>query len=218
MNDRSWLGALTGLGFLVLAIAAIAFGGGEPPNPSDDSAEEIVEFYVDNDSAIWIGALLQTLGGALIVFFGGYLRKVLHAAEGPGHMLSSVVLAGATILATGLALDATINIALVETVEDIEPGGVQALSALWSNDFLVFALGGFVFILAAGISIVRHGALPKWLGWVAIVLGIASMTPAGFFAFIGVALWMAVVSVMLTLRERRGPAGPPPAAPTAPAA
>ena len=218
MNDRSWLGALTGLGFLVLAIAAIAFGGGEPPNPSDDSVEEIVEFYVDNDSQIWISALLQTLAAALIVFFGGYLRKVLHAAEGPGHMLSNVVLAGATILATGIAIDATINIALVESVEDIEPGGVQALSALWENDFLPIALGGFVFVLAAGISIVRHGALPKWLGWVAIVLGIASMTPAGFFAFILVALWMAVVSVMLAMRARRGPADPPAAAPAAPAA
>ena len=128
MNDRSWLGALTGLGFLVLAIAASRDSGAvSPRTPPTTRFEEIIEFYGDNDAAIWIGALLQTLGAALIVFFGGYLRKVLHAAEGPGHMLSNVVLAGATILATGLALDATINIALVETVEDIEPGGVQAL-------------------------------------------------------------------------------------------
>ena len=194
------LGALTGVAFLVLAIIAVALGGGEPPNPNDDSAEEIIEFYVDEDSSIWIGAILQTLAAAALVFFGGYLRKVLHAAEGPGHMLSNVTLAGATILATGLALDATINIALVESVEDIEPGAVQALSALWSNDFLVFALGGFVFVLSAGLSIVRHGALPKWLGWVAIVIGVAAITPAGFFAFLATALWMAVVSIVLALR------------------
>ena len=50
MNDRSWLGALTGLGFLVLAIASVAVGGGEPPDPSDDPVEEIVEFYVDNEA------------------------------------------------------------------------------------------------------------------------------------------------------------------------
>ena len=119
-------------------------------------------------------------------------------------MLANVVLAGATILATGLAIDATINVALVETAEDIEPAAVQALSALWTNDFLVFVLGGFVFMLATGISIIRHGALPKWLGWVAMVLAIASMTPAGFFAFVGIALWMAIASVMLTMRARRG--------------
>jgi hypothetical protein len=213
MKDRSWIAALTGIGFLVLAIATIAIGGGEPPNPSDDSVEEIVDFYVDNDTQIWIAAFLQLLAGGLLVFFGGYMRKVLHAAEGPGHMLSNVVLAGAVILATGLAIDASLNIALVETVEDIEPGGVQALSALWSNDFPVFVLGGFVFILASGLSIVRHGALPKWLGWVAIVLGVVTMTPAGFVGFIGIVLWIAVVSVMLTMRERSG--GAPRAAPAA---
>ena len=71
---------------------------------------------------------------------------------------------------------------------------------MWSNDFLVFALGGFVFILSAGLSIVRHGALPKWLGWVAIVIGVASITPAGFFAFLAAALWIATTSVMLAMR------------------
>lgn len=214
MNDRSWLGALTGLAFLVLAIAAIAISGGEPPNPSDDSVEEIVEFYVDNDAQIWISSFLQLLAAAVLVFFGGYMRKVLHAAEGPGHMLANVVLAGATILATALAIDAAITIALVESAEDIEPGGVQALSALWSNDFPIFILGAFVFSLAAGISIVRHGALPKWLGWVAIVLAVVSMTPAGFVGFIGIVLWIAIASVMLTMRARRGPADPPAAAPS----
>ena len=74
---------------------------------------------------------------------------------------------------------------------------MQALSALWSNDFLVFSLGAFVFILSAGLSVVRHGALPKWLGWAAIVIGVAAITPAGFFAFLAAALWIAVVSVML---------------------
>ena len=106
------LAALTGVAFLLLAIISIAVGGGEPPDPTDDSAQEIIDFYVDEEDGVWIGAILQTLAAAALVFYGGYLRKVLHAAEGAGHTLSYVVLAGATILATGLALDATINIAL----------------------------------------------------------------------------------------------------------
>ena len=81
-------------------------------------------------------------------------------------MLSAVALAGATILALAAAIDATINIALaeaVDNVEGLEPSAVQALSILWTNDFLPFALGAQVFLLAAGISVVRHGALPP--GW-----------------------------------------------------
>jgi hypothetical protein len=216
MNDRNWIAALTGVGFLVLAIASVALGGGEPPDPTEDPVEEIVEFYVDNDSNIWIGSLLQGFATASLVFFAGYLRNVLRAAEGAGHTLSAVVLAGATILATGLAIDATLNLTLVETAEDLEPGAVQALAALWHNDFMPMAVGGFIFILAAGLSIVRHGALPAWLGWVAIVIALGTLTPAGFIAFLLAALWIAVVSVMLTMRARRGdeaqPATPPAAA------
>ena len=59
-----------------------------------------------------------------------------------------------------------------------------------------------MFLIASGISIVRHGALPRWLGWVAIVLGVASATPAFFIAFLLAAIWILIVSVMLALRAR----------------
>ena len=64
------------------------------------------------------------------------------------------------------------------------------------------------------------GGLPKCLGWVAIVLAVAGATPIGFVAFLGGALWVLVVSVLLAVRARSAsapPAGPPaPASPTAP--
>ena len=216
MRDRSWIAALTGIAFVVLLIVGGAIQG-EPPDPADEPVQEVIDFYTD-EGKIWVGVLLQGLAASALVFFGGYMRKVLRAAEGEGHMLSAVAFGGAVILGTGLALDATISVALVESAEEIEPAAVQALAALWHNDFVVFALGGFTFILATGISVLRHGALPKWLGWVAIVLAIAAMTPAGFFAFLGIGLWIAIVSVMLALRARAegaGAASPPPAAPAA---
>jgi hypothetical protein len=211
MNSKDWLAALTGVGFLVLVIVGIAVGGGEPPDPSDDPVQEIISFYDDNNDSIWIGSIIQVWAGTFLIFFGGYLRKVLRAAEGEGHMLSAVTLAGAVILALAAAIDGTINIALataVDSVEGLDPAAVQALSILWSNDFLPFALGAQVFLLAAGLSVVRHGALPAWLGWVAIVLGVAAVTPVGFFAFLGGALWIGVVSVMLAMRARSAPGSP----------
>ena len=61
---------------------------------------------------------------------------------------------------------------------------MQAINAIDWDYFIPLAVGLSTFLLATGISAVRHGALPKWLGWVAIVLGIATYTPAGFFAFL----------------------------------
>jgi hypothetical protein len=199
------LAALTGAAFVVLLIVGGAIAG-EPPNPSDDSVQEIVDFYTDNESSIYIGTVLGVLAVTSLVFFGGYLRKVFQEAAGPGHILSSMVLVGASIIAVGFAIDATINITLTETVDDIEPGAVQALSALWNNDWVPIALGAFILILASGLSILRHGGLPRWLGWAALVLAVVMITPAGFIGFIGTGLWILVASIILTLREGKATA------------
>jgi hypothetical protein len=200
-TNRDWIAPLTGLAFVVLVIIAFAIGG-EPPDPTDNSVEEVVDFWVDNDSAQMFSAALAAVAGTLFVFFGGYLRKVLRTAEGPGGILSAVAFAGVIIFALGIAIDSTIAFALADSAEDIEPDAVQALSALYNNDFVPFALGIQVFLLATGISVVRHGALPKWIGWVAIVLAVIAVTPIGFAAFIATGILVAIMSVMLTMRAR----------------
>jgi hypothetical protein len=210
-NDKGWWAPLTGLAFFVLAIIAFAIGG-EPPDPTEESAQEIVDFYVDNDSEQMFSAALAGVAATLFVFFGGSLRRALRDAEGPAGRLSAVAFAGTIIFATGLAIDGTIAFALAETAEDIDPTAAQALSALWSNDFLPFAVGLQIFLLATGISVVRTGALPKWLGWIAILLGVVAVTPIGFAAFIGAGILVAILSVLMAMRAR---AATDPAAPAA---
>src|ERR671910_2529551 len=160
MNRRTdWIAPLTGVAFVVLVIISFIIVG-EPPS-ADDPVEEIVDHYIDNKDSVQIGAFLGTVAGTLLIFFFGYLRKILRAAEGAGGMLSLLVLVGATIIAVGAAIDGTIAFAIAEAADDIEPSSVQALQALWDNDFLPIALGGALFMLASGLSIVRHGAPAK---------------------------------------------------------
>jgi len=198
-SDKSRWAPLTGLAFFVLVVVSFLVSG-EPPDATKDKAGEIVDFYVDNKDAQFLSAILGVIGGTLFVFFGGYMRRVLRDAEGPGGILSAVAFAGTIIFATGLAIDSTITITLAETAEDIDPTAVQTLTALYNNDYMPFAMGIQLFMLATGISVVRHGALPKWVGVIAIVLGVVAMTPAGFFAFIGTGILVAIISVMLTMR------------------
>ncbi|MDQ3435086.1 MAG: hypothetical protein M3481_10490, partial [Actinomycetota bacterium] len=82
------------------------------------------------------------------------------------------------------------------------PVAVQALQALWDNDFVPIILGVLAFLWATGISVIRSGALPKWLGWVMILLGIVGVTPIGFVAAIGAAILVLVLSILLSLRAR----------------
>jgi hypothetical protein len=83
---------------------------------------------------------------------------------------------------------------------------VQTLQALWDNDFVPIAMGAQILLLAAGLSIVRHGAFHKAFGWVAIVLGVIGLTPIGFVAVLAGGLWLVVLAVLLMLRAR--PAAP----------
>ena len=100
-------------------------------------------------------------------------------------MLSLVSFVGAAVVATGIAIDSTIAFALAEQANKIDPAAAQALEAIWDNDFMPIALGSTVLLFATGLSIVRHGALPAWLGWIAILLGLISATPVGFVGFLG---------------------------------
>jgi hypothetical protein len=198
-NDNCRLAGLIGLAFIAAVVVSFAIAG-ETPDPSKDSAREIVDFYLDNDTSQRVVALISVAAGTLLVFFGGYLREVLHGGQGGRGTFATVALAGAAIVAVHAALDGSITIALVEAADDVDPAAVQALSALWINTYPLFFLGVAVFLLATGISVVRHGALPKPIGWIAIVLGLAAVTPAGFVTFFGGLILIAVISVILTRR------------------
>lgn len=199
----SWLAPLTGVAFVVLLIVGFTIGG-EPPDVTDDSAKEIVDFYVDNKDTLFIGAALEAIAATLFVFFGGYLRRVLLDGEGEGGILSSIAFAGVIIFATGIAIDSTITFALAETADDIDPVAAQTLSALYSNDFIVFGVGLQTFMLATGLSALRHGSLPKWIGAIAILLAIIMVTPIGFAGFLGSGVLVLILSVLLAVRERAG--------------
>ena len=114
----------------------------------------------------------------LLVFFSAALSRTLRLAD-ELSILPAVIIVGASVMAIGIAIDATIAFSIAEAVDDIEPASVQTLQALWDNDFIPIAMGVITFLLASGLAIVRTGALPKWLGWVAIVLVVIGFTPAG---------------------------------------
>jgi hypothetical protein len=189
---------LTGVAFVVVGIISFAVGG-EPPE-AKEPVQEIVSHYADNKSSVQVGAALASLAGVLLIFFAAYLSRALRPAEGREGLLPRLILPGAAIMAVGIAIDGTIAFALAEAADKVDPTAVQALQALWDNDFLPIAMGTLVFLLATGLSILIHGGLPRWLGWAAMLLAVLGATPLGFIAFIGGAIWIAVVSVILTKR------------------
>jgi hypothetical protein len=206
MNGRGnqWLLPLTGVGFVVLGIVSFIIAG--EPKSADEPVDEIVDFYLDNKDSIIAGQVVGAISGLLLIVFGAYLANVLREADEGSWVLPLLPLIGFVMMDIGFAIDGTILIALAEAADDIEPTSVQTLQAFWDNDFLPIALGVLVFLFSFGIAVLRSGALPKWLGWVAILLGIVGLIPPiGFVAFIGAALLILIVSVLLSVRARSAP-------------
>jgi hypothetical protein len=199
-RSREWLVPLTGVGFIVVGILSFIVGG--EPKSADDPVREIVNFYVDNKDSVQAGAFIGVAATVLLVFFGAYLRRFLQAGAEEGEMLSLVSFVGIAIVAVGFAIDTTILIALSEAADDIDPVAVQSLQALWDNDFVPIMLGVLLFLWATGLSVIRSGVLPKWLGWVMLVLGVVGVTPVGFVSVIGAAILVLVLSILLSVRAR----------------
>jgi hypothetical protein len=183
---------LSGVLAIVVIITAVLVGGETPD--TDDSLREIVTFYRDEDQAG--PAALLALGSLFFLVFVTTLWNALRTAEAERRGASTLALVGGTILVVGMTIFAGIGFTL-GNADDLTPVAIQTLNALNSDLFFPLAVGNAAFLLGAGVSAVQTGALPKWLGWAAVVLGVFSATPLGFFAFLLMALWSLIVSVLL---------------------
>jgi hypothetical protein len=192
------IGPLTGILFVVLAIIAFLVSGETPG--TDDSAREIVDFYLDNDDSQAVAAAVLALGCVALIFFLGSLRRVLRAEAGDEGGLSTVALLGGVVMAVGASIFAGISFTLGDAADELPPAAILALNALNSDMFFTVAVGTAVFNLALGLAVIRHGGLPRPLGWVALVIGIVGLTPLGFFAFLATGILIVWASIALATK------------------
>src|SRR4051794_37935852 len=174
--DWKRLAPLTGVAFVGLLIACFIVAG-NTPDP-DAGPQEVASFYTSNDTSQFISGALGGLAVTFFLFFVGIFSGELRRREtGPG-VLSATAFAGGVMIAVGGAIFSAFSVVLADTADDIDPVASQAINALSGDFFIPLAIGVVVFLIAAGMAVVREGALPTWLGWAAIVIGVLWFTPA----------------------------------------
>ena len=197
---------LSGVLFVVIGVIAAIVSGESPA--ADDSTEEVIEFWTENDNENQFGAALAALAAAFLVWFAGSLRVTLRGGEGEPGRLAAVAFAGFLTLAIGIAAFAGFAFAAADTAGDVPPEVTQTLSVLNSDFFFIVAMGTLVAFAATAVAILRHGALPRWLGYLAAVIAVVSITPAGFFAFLAGLIWILIASVLMYQAGPPATAGP----------
>jgi hypothetical protein len=222
MNDRhARYGAATGALFVLLVI--VGFAVTPKPPEADASVSEVFEYFSDKQNALHAVQLIFGAAGFLFIWFMGTLRNSLAAAEGGEGRLATTAFGGGLIavatLMVGFALQATATLHPLENGPDLT-------HALFDASLIVPAVGApaaAVFFAANGLSILRSGFLPAWLGWLGLVtaifnlMGISAVyTDSGVFAadgllgfFIGFFLfmvWILAASIVLYRRLGEGEA------------
>jgi hypothetical protein len=188
------LAPLCGIAFAALLVVTFFL---TPSAPSQhDTGVQVIAHYRDHHSAIMLGNFCGALAVIFFVFFAGSLRSFIRGHEG-GEGLSAVALAGAVLLGTGGAIFSSLEWALAETRNSLTPAAAEAINVLSNNFFWPFEAGLVIFSIAIGLAILRTAALPKWLGWVMVVVGIVGVTPLGFFGFFAVMIWSVIVAVLV---------------------
>jgi hypothetical protein len=196
-SDFTTLALLAGVVFVILTVVGFVIAG-EPPS-ADDSAEEVVEYFTDNDAQVMIGSVVEALAGVAVLLFACSVSRVMRRSD--EGMLPTLVVAGATVLAAGLGVDASLRFAAADVAGDLDPSTIQTMNAIWSNFFFPMAIGMSTFVLAIALSALRTRIVPIWMAWIGFLLCIGFYTPVGFIAFLVSGLWIAIASILIWRRE-----------------
>jgi len=206
---------LSGLVFVVLAVAGNALQGSTPALHGD--ADAVADFYNDKATAIAVGMMLSLISVFFLAWFLAALGRHLRLSEGADSWVSPLAGAGGgatlTLLAAGFALNSAGALRARESgiAPDVAVVFYDSSLALTG---LAASVAMAVLLAATAVITLRFGALPRWFGWVSAVLAVVGIvTPVSFVLSLLFPLWVGVTAVLLVRRSPnevgRGEVTPP---------
>jgi hypothetical protein len=193
---------LSGIVFVALVLLTILGIGPNTPT-TGDPATEIASFYDDNEVRQFVGTFVFAATVLFLVLFGVGLARSLSARDTGTSGWGQVTIAGAILAGGAILATAAIHFALLDAATDAEPSldALVALNALDGSTWIAFNAGFGVMMLGAAGLLLSAGVM-RWLGWIALVLGVALFIPfADFFALLATLVWIVVTSIVLA-REK----------------
>jgi len=154
-----------------------------------------------------VGLPMELIGMLLFIPFLGYLYSLLRRAEGEDGWLSATAF-GAGLVEFTIKLVSVIP-AFAARTEGLSPQVHQALENMGNFAYIITMLPVGVMMAAVAIVILKTRVLPLWLGLLAAITAPACLVNGMFFdadfgpAFLLFLLWIALSSVVLTLRAGR---------------
>jgi hypothetical protein len=193
---------LTGVVAVVLWIAG-AFLLEKDDRPDGKDTAAFVRWVEQNDSSILAGAIIFGFAVLFFLWMLGSLRAALTAAEGTPARLAILTFASGLAVSISLMFTYLPHAQAAFDHANTSDTAIEALVRVGDAFFGGAALFSIPMLVAAALSIVRHGALPRWLAWFSIAVAVVmAIPPLAFFGLVlGLPLWTLFASILLYVRS-----------------
>ena len=209
MREAIWsrVGPASGLLFFPLIMVGFSIHGYPDIQPTD---AQLAKWLASVDANVFrFGVYVEALGTVLLIPCAAWLYG--HLRQGARDSLRPAI----AMVAAGagwIVLTLPINESWVGLVDQARKGlDIRMAQTVVSINQAWFEMTGLVFglmLMAAGVAIIRGGAMSRWAGWAAIIIGLgsavsvplgAASTPAQLLGF----LWILAVGGYYTFRPGR---------------
>jgi hypothetical protein len=195
---------LAGVLFAGLSIAGDLTIGPFPDGSTP--AADLPAYYSAHGDHVALGGTLMGIGGVFFAIFAAAMWARVRGAV--PAVVSGVVLVGAAV-DTMADLNSGAGYNLLGGIgadRNVTPQALQALH-IYGAEFGVGG-GATLFLLGVAVAGIGYRAVPRWLAWTGLVLGLAQFAPSpyGFFASMILLLWVAAAGIALAARPDPVPA------------
>lgn len=175
------LGPAAGLLFFPVLMTGLFIHGYPETRPTD--AQLAKWLATVNPNAFRFGVYVEALGTVLLIPFAAWLYdRVRQGAKDSSTPATAMLIATATWAAVTLP----INESWAGLVDQARNGlDIRVAQTTISINQALYDMTGIVLgviLLSAGVAIVRGGAMSRWVGWAAIIIGLFQMASAPFGA------------------------------------
>ncbi len=188
----------SGIALVVLVALCVVLGGSTPSSTTDGA--KVASYYDSHQGRLFVVSFIFGLAALAAVVFASWLARSLRSDDGMS-VADRVVLGGGVLFAAALGFVGAANFALSDSPKDVSAPALQALNLLLNDSWVFWNAALGVFMLGAAGACLTSAASYRWLGRIAIVLGIALFIPfADFFALLASGLWIVAATVVLARR------------------
>jgi hypothetical protein len=187
---------LAGVGFAVLTIAGDLTIDKFPD--SNTPVAKLTQYYATHHHQVGVGGTLLAWAAILLGLFGVALWARVRSSDLHPAVAGAVLLGAAVATANELTgASAYITLGTIGHQAGVAPAALQA----WHISGSEGSVGStMILLVAVGVAGILSRAIPRWLAWPALLLGIVQISPVGFFASLLTLVWAAATGIVLVLR------------------